>query len=153
MSEAADLVARAEAVAREGEDALSRAASLDDIADVERRYLGKSSALNEIREAIKSVDGSERAVVGKALSGARAELEAAYAARLEVLDAQAATLSATRDRLDVTLGPHEYVRGHLHPVTKVNHRACRSCLHGQSCRFTGGFPWQGHLFCSLSCCH
>ena len=119
MTDAVDLVARAEAVAREGADALSRAASLDDLAEAERRYLGKSSALNEIREAIKSVDGSERAVVGKAVSGARADLEAAHAARLEVLDAQAATLSATRDRLDLTLGPHEYVRGHLHPVTRI----------------------------------
>jgi len=119
MTVAVDLVARAEAVAREGVDALSQAVSLDDLADAERRYLGKSSALNEIREAIKSVDGSERAVVGKAVSGACADLEAAHAARLEMLGAQAATLSATRDRLDLTLGPHEYVRGHLHPVTRI----------------------------------
>jgi phenylalanyl-tRNA synthetase alpha chain len=119
MTAANDLVERAEAVAREGADAFSQAASLDDLNEAERRYLGRSSALNEIREAIKSVDGSERAVVGKALSGARAELEAAHAARLEVLDAETAALSATRDRLDLTLGPHEYVRGHLHPVTRI----------------------------------
>jgi phenylalanyl-tRNA synthetase alpha chain len=119
VTAANDLVERAEAVAREGSDAFSQAVSLDDLTVAERRYLGRSSALNEIREAIKSVDGSERAVVGKALSGARAELEAAHAARLEVLDAQTAALSATRDRLDLTLGPHEYVRGHLHPVTRV----------------------------------
>jgi len=119
MTAATDLVVRAEAIAREGADAFARAESLDDLGDAERNYLGKSSALNEIREAIKSVDGSERAVVGKALSGARAELEAAHASRLEVLDARASELSATRDRLDVTLGPHEYVRGHLHPVTRI----------------------------------
>jgi phenylalanyl-tRNA synthetase alpha chain len=119
VTAANDLVERAEAVAREGSDAFSRAASLDDLSAAERRYLGRSSALNEIREAIKSVDGSERAVVGKALSGARAELEAAHAARREALDAQTAALSATRDRLDLTLGPHEYVRGHLHPVTRI----------------------------------
>jgi len=107
MTAATDLVVRAVAIAREGG------------AEAERRYLGKSSALNEIREAIKAVDGSERAVVGKALSGARAELEAAHATRRDVLDNEAAALSATRDRLDVTLGPHEYVRGHLHPVTRI----------------------------------
>ncbi len=90
MTAATDLVIRAEAVAREGADAFAAAASLDDLADTERRYLGKTSALNEIREAIKSVDGSERAVVGKAVSSSRAELEAAHAARLEVLDAEAA---------------------------------------------------------------
>ncbi|HEV7526726.1 MAG TPA: phenylalanine--tRNA ligase subunit alpha, partial [Acidimicrobiia bacterium] len=119
MTAATDLVVRAEAVAREGSDAFAHAGSLDDLAEAERRFLGKSSALNEIREAIKSVDGSERAVVGKAVSGARAELEAAHAQRLEVLGAQAAALSATRDRLDLTLGGHEYVRGHMHPVTRI----------------------------------
>jgi phenylalanyl-tRNA synthetase alpha chain len=119
MTAATDLVARAETTARQGVETLSTAATLDELAEAERQYLGKSSALNEIREAIKSVDGSERALVGKALSGARAELEAALATRREALDAEAASLSAVRDRLDVTLGPHEYVRGHLHPVTRI----------------------------------
>ena len=119
MTAATDLVQRAEALAAEGEAAFANAASLDDLAESERRYLGKSAALNEIREAIKSVDGSERAVVGKAVSGARTALEAAHAARLVVIGEQDAALSATRDRLDVTLGPHEYVRGHLHPVTRI----------------------------------
>ena len=119
MTAAADLVARAEDAVREGVDALTAAASLDDLAAAERRFLGKASALNDVREGIKSVEGSERAVVGKALSAARAELESAHAARLAVLEAEAAALSATRDRLDLTLGPHEYVRGHMHPVTRI----------------------------------
>jgi len=119
VTAATELVVRAEAVARQGADAFSGAGSLDDLAEAERQFLGKSSALNEIREAIKSVDGSERAVVGKAVSGARAELEAALSARREVLSASAAELSATRERLDVTLGGHEYVRGHMHPVTRI----------------------------------
>jgi phenylalanyl-tRNA synthetase alpha chain len=119
MTAATDLVQRAEALATEGSAALSTAASLDDLAGAERRYLGKASALNEIREAIKNVDGSERALVGKAVSSARAELEAAQTARRELLDSEAAARSAIRDRLDLTLGPREYVRGHLHPVTRI----------------------------------
>jgi phenylalanyl-tRNA synthetase alpha chain len=119
MTAATDLVQRAEAVANDGADALAHAESLADLAEVERRFLGKTSALNEIREAIKSVDGSERAIVGKAVSSARAELEAAYATRRELLGSEAAALSATRDRLDLTLGPREYTRGHLHPVTRI----------------------------------
>ncbi len=119
MTSAAELVERAEAAVAEGSDAFSNASSLTDLSEAERQFLGKTSVLNEIREAIKSVDGSERAVVGKAVSGAKAELEAAHAARRVFLDSQAAALSAIRDRLDLTLGPHEYVRGHLHPVTRI----------------------------------
>ncbi len=119
MTTAADLVARAEAVAHEGAEAFAAAASLDELTDAERRYLGKASALNEVREGIKSVAGSERALVGKTLSSARAELEAAHGQRLEELATAAAADSATRDRLDLTLGPREYARGHMHPVTRV----------------------------------
>ena len=119
MTVAADLVTRAEAVAAEGVSELARAGSLDALADAERRYLGKASPLNEIREQIKSVDGSERAVVGKALSAARAELEAAHEAAASSLRATTLAGAAERERLDLTLGPHEYRRGHLHPVTRM----------------------------------
>jgi phenylalanyl-tRNA synthetase alpha chain len=119
VTAATDLVARAESLAEEGADAFAAATTLDGLVEIERRFLGKTAALNEIREAIKTVDGSERAVVGKAVSAARATLEAAHEARREVLDAEASALSATRDRLDLTLGAHEYVRGHLHPVTRI----------------------------------
>jgi len=116
---AADLVSRAEAIARDGLDEFARTDSPATLADAERRFLGKASPLNEIREAIKSVDGSERALVGKALAAARAELVAAHAARHEALDSAATAASAARDRLDLTLGPREYTRGHMHPVTRI----------------------------------
>jgi phenylalanyl-tRNA synthetase alpha chain len=119
VTAATDLVARAESLAEEGAGAFAAATTLDGLAETERRFLGKTAALNEIREAIKTVDGSERAVVGKAVAAARATLEAAHEARRVVLDAEASALSATRDRLDLTLGAHEYVRGHLHPVTRI----------------------------------
>jgi phenylalanyl-tRNA synthetase alpha chain len=119
VTAATDLVARAESLAEEGAGAFAAATTLDGLAEIERRFLGKTAALNEIREAIKTVDGSERAVVGKAVTAARVTLEAAHEARREVLDSEASALSAVRDRLDLTLGAHEYVRGHLHPVTRI----------------------------------
>jgi phenylalanyl-tRNA synthetase alpha chain len=119
MSLAADLVARAEGLASEGAAEFADADSLDALADAERRYLGKTSALNEIRVQIKSVDGSERAVVGKAVSAARAELEAAHEAAAAGLRVTTLVGFAERERLDITLGPHEYRRGHLHPVTRM----------------------------------
>jgi phenylalanyl-tRNA synthetase alpha chain len=119
MTVASDLAARAEAIASEGAAALTRADSLDALAEAERRYLGKASPLNEIREQIKSVDGSERALVGKALSAARAALEAAHESAAGALRVSASAGAAERERLDLTLGPHEYRRGHLHPVTRM----------------------------------
>jgi phenylalanyl-tRNA synthetase alpha chain len=114
-----ELVARAESIAREGADAMTTAATLEALADAERRYLGKASPLNEIRESIKTVDASDRAAVGKSLSTARAALEAAHESRAAALQSAEDDEGATRDRLDLTLPSHEYRRGHLHPVTRI----------------------------------
>ena len=119
MSAATELVARAEQITSVGVDALARAASLNELAELERRFLGKSSPLNEIREAIKTIDGADRAAVGQAMSTARAELEAAHQARLATLQAAADADAAVSERLDLTLGGRDYVRGHLHPVTRI----------------------------------
>jgi phenylalanyl-tRNA synthetase alpha chain len=116
---AAELAARAEAIGRDGADALRAAPDLNALEDAERRFLGKTSPLNEIREAIKSVDGSDRATVGKAVANARAALEAAHDARAADLQQAAAAIGAMRDRIDLTLPPREYTRGHLHPVTRI----------------------------------
>jgi phenylalanyl-tRNA synthetase alpha chain len=116
---AAELVAQAEVATRDGVAAFEGAADLEALAEAERIFLGKSSPLNEIREAIKTVDGPDRASVGKAVSAAREQLEAARAAREAVLAAEARSVAATRDRLDLTLGGHEYRRGHLHPATRI----------------------------------
>jgi phenylalanyl-tRNA synthetase alpha chain len=113
------LVERAAEVAAEGTAAIAAAGSLDALDDAERRFLGKGSPLNEIREQIKSVDPSERAAVGKAVSGARAELEAAVESARAALASAARTESLVRDRLDLTIGGREYRRGHLHPVTRI----------------------------------
>jgi phenylalanyl-tRNA synthetase alpha chain len=53
------------------------------------------------------------------VSAARAELEAAHEAARSVLHSRALAGTAERERLDLTLGPHEYRRGHLHPVTRM----------------------------------
>jgi phenylalanyl-tRNA synthetase alpha chain len=116
---ASDLVARADRIATEGRAALDGATSIDELADVERRFLGKSSPLNDVREAIKAVDGSERAAVGKALSVARTSLDALLTTRRDELTAAARSESLVRDRVDLTAGSGEYRRGHLHPVTRI----------------------------------
>ncbi|HET9730204.1 MAG TPA: phenylalanine--tRNA ligase subunit alpha [Acidimicrobiia bacterium] len=114
-----DLVERAEHATHEGTTAFLEARTLDDLAEAERQFLGKSSPLNEVREAIKTVDASDRAAVGKAVSSARAQLELALEERRAELAAQAADLAETTDRLDLSLPGREYHRGHMHPVTRI----------------------------------
>jgi phenylalanyl-tRNA synthetase alpha chain len=117
---AAELVGRTEAIADEGRRALERATTVEQLLEVERAYLGKSSPLNDVREAIKSVAGSERAAVGRALSVARSALDELLDTRRDELEAAVRRESLVRDRLDLTLGGGgAYARGHLHPVTRI----------------------------------
>jgi len=119
VSNGGELATRAKEIGARGAQQMQQATTLDELAEYERTLLGKSSPLNEIREAIKSVEAADRATVGKAMSDAKSDLEAALAARREVLEAEANEQAATRDRLDLTLGGRDYARGHLHPVTRI----------------------------------
>ena len=119
MSSATDLVAGAEALVETGRKTIAGASSLAELDDAERSLLGKASPLNEIREAIKSVDASDRAAVGQAMGSAREALTEALAARRESLRAEERAAALVHDRLDLTIGGREYRRGHLHPVTRI----------------------------------
>ncbi|MFM7224159.1 MAG: phenylalanine--tRNA ligase subunit alpha [Actinomycetota bacterium] len=110
---------RARSVVEAGTAELAGAASLAELAEAERRYLGKASPLNEIREAIKTVEPTDRADVGRAVAEARTALAAAHGERSAALQAVAEVEAASRDRLDLTLGGRDYRRGHLHPVTRI----------------------------------
>ena len=116
---ATDLAANADELVVSGLNTIAAAETLADLDDAERTLLGKTSPLNEIREAIKSVEPDERAAVGKSVGAARAALEAAVAERRAALSASARAESLVADRLDLTIGGRGYRRGHLHPVTRL----------------------------------
>jgi phenylalanyl-tRNA synthetase alpha chain len=115
----ADLVADAEALVENGRKAIAGASSLAELDEADRALLGKASPLNEIREAIKSVDAGDRAAVGQAMSAAREALTDAVTARREALRTDERAAALVHDRLDLTIGGREYRRGHLHPVTRI----------------------------------
>jgi phenylalanyl-tRNA synthetase alpha chain len=118
MVDAGSLGERAAAIGREGAAAAAAADTLDDLADVERRYLGKRSPLLEVREAIKTAEPADRKSIGRALADAQAVVKAAVEERRSDLAIEAAG-AAYGPALDLTLGGRGYRRGHLHPVTQV----------------------------------
>jgi phenylalanyl-tRNA synthetase alpha chain len=112
------LAERASAIATDGVAAAAAAATLDDLAEVERVYLGKRAALFEVREQIKSAAPEDRKAIGTALGEAQAAIRAALDARHEALEADGAS-AADGPPLDLTVGGRGYERGHLHLVTQV----------------------------------
>jgi phenylalanyl-tRNA synthetase alpha chain len=109
---------RAAAIGRAGVAEAGAAADLDELAEVERKYLGKRSELFEVREAIKTAPAEDRKTIGRALADAQAEVKAAIEERRDALMVDAAG-AASGPALDLTLGGRGYRRGHLHVVTQV----------------------------------
>ena len=119
MTSAAAIEERAGAFVDTGRPKIDAAETLSELEDIERELLGKSSALNDMRQEIKNVAGDERAAAGKAVAAAKAALEEEVANRRAVLAADARSASLVHDRIDLTTGGRGYRRGHLHPVTRV----------------------------------
>ncbi len=117
---ATDATARLDDAATTAAADVARAASLDELTEIERRYVGKKrSVASEVKDAIKSLASEERPVVGKALTVFQSRVEEIVAERRAALQAADRERSLARDRLDLTVGGHGRRRGHLHLVTQV----------------------------------
>jgi len=100
-------------------DAVPAASSSAELDEIERSLVGGRSQLTEIQKAIKSFDAADRPAAGQAVGAYKAAIAELVGARRAELDAVEARARLERDRLDVTLGGHGRVRGHLHLVTQV----------------------------------
>jgi phenylalanyl-tRNA synthetase alpha chain len=106
--------ARAEAVA-----AVAAAASVDEVAELERRYVARKSPAAVVTEAIKTLPSEDRRAAGRAVSDYKAAVAGvAERRRQEIVAAEGGAVSAG-ERLDLSFGGHGGARGHLHLVTQV----------------------------------
>jgi phenylalanyl-tRNA synthetase alpha chain len=99
--------------------AIRAAADVGQLDAIERDHLGKKSLAGRIKESIKTLDGAQRPIVGKAVSEFTAAVAAAVGARRDELNAANAGAAFDAERLDLTLGGRGGRRGHLHLITQV----------------------------------
>lgn len=100
--------------------AITAAGDLRQLEALRAELLGRSSVLSAWKRSLGSAAPDQRREVGLALNATRDGLEAAVAARTEVLAVaeRAATLEA--DRLDLSeLATRRWAAGHLHLVSQV----------------------------------
>jgi phenylalanyl-tRNA synthetase alpha chain len=103
-------------------DALGRLAAATDSATVrgvESEVLGKKSALSAIKATMRDLDHDERRTLGAALNDARAELEAAAAARLAELSEAERRTQLAAERQDLTEFQGRAAVGHAHLITQT----------------------------------
>jgi phenylalanyl-tRNA synthetase alpha chain len=111
------------------QNALKALESINDEASLEIwriAYLGRSAPLMPIFDQLGKLSREERPMVGKRANEVKGKLEAAYAARSEVLRQAALENSLQFERLDVTLPGRSVTIGRLHPATISLRRIIRA---------------------------
>ncbi|HKF92559.1 MAG TPA: phenylalanine--tRNA ligase subunit alpha [Acidimicrobiia bacterium] len=116
LAEAQQLLDRAESEAATAAEAV---AQLDELDELERRYVGRRSPAAQVTEAIKTLAPEDRRAAGKAVSAYKAVIAEVIGRRRAAIVSSGATGGPRSERLDLTGGGHGRGRGHLHLVTQV----------------------------------
>jgi len=83
------------------------------------RYLGKKGELTAVLRGMGALTPEERPVVGALANEVRAEIEAAFAARVAEEKERALNDQLVREKLDVTMPGTPSRMGHQHPLTRA----------------------------------
>ena len=116
LAEAQQLLQRAESEAATAAEAV---ADLDELTELERRYVGRRSPAAQVTEAIKTLAGEDRRPAGKAVSEYKAAIADVIERRRGAIVEREGAGGPRGERLDLTAGGHGRARGHLHLVTQV----------------------------------
>ncbi|HEY0700059.1 MAG TPA: phenylalanine--tRNA ligase subunit alpha [Micromonospora sp.] len=110
--------ALAEAVTA-AEKAFAVAADPDALVALKPAHLGDRAPVALARREIGALPPAAKADAGKRVNEARRAIEAAYAARLEILEREQAERVLVEERVDVTLPYDRRPRGARHPLTTL----------------------------------
>jgi phenylalanyl-tRNA synthetase alpha chain len=105
-----------------GVAAIADAATVEDLREVEVRFLGRKSPLSEVQRGMAGLPDDQRPTIGKAINDAFATLRAAVVERQLVLEAEAERAVGEADRIDWTLPGRRPPRGGLHILTQTERR-------------------------------
>lgn len=102
---------------------LEAAASVAEVDDVRRAYLGKKGLISTVLRRMGEVPAEERPAIGKLANDARAAVESLISARLEVLARQARDAILAAEKIDITLPGRRPSYGNAHVLQKVHDEA------------------------------
>jgi phenylalanyl-tRNA synthetase alpha chain len=103
----------------EAADAAEAAGSTDELADLERRYVGRKSPAAVATEAIKTLPREDRRAAGQAVSAYKDAIAEVIDRRRQAIATGDGEGQPEGERLDLSVGGHGRARGHLHLVTQV----------------------------------
>jgi phenylalanyl-tRNA synthetase alpha chain len=119
MTETPETLIRLESIQADGLDALEKAQDEAGLHAWYTAHLGRSAPVMQVFSSLGSVPKELRPAVGAQANVVKQSLEAAFAARSEVVKNEALNRSLTSDKLDITLPGRKPYQGRLHPQTRT----------------------------------
>ncbi len=104
------------------ERALADATAIAELERVRVEYLGKKGSLTAVLKTLAALPPAQRPQAGETINRAKARIEAALAARRQVLEDAAMRARLAAERIDVTLPGRGPEQGGLHPITRTLER-------------------------------
>lgn len=108
-----------EAIRKVAQEAISNAASENEIEEIRVKYLGKKGELTAILKQMGSLSAEERPIMGQLVNEAKQSLENLIAEKKAELKEKAIELKLKSETIDITLPAKEITKGNLHPLNTV----------------------------------
>jgi len=109
----------------EARSSFAQATEAAELEQVKARYLGKAGVLTERLKNLGKLPAEQRPAEGARINQAKAEIEAALAARREAIQSAALDAQLAQEALDVSLPGRGRARGGVHPVIRTWQRVER----------------------------
>ncbi|MSQ06358.1 MAG: phenylalanine--tRNA ligase subunit alpha [Dehalococcoidia bacterium] len=106
--------------------ALSQAEQPETLEQWRVAYLGRRGHLTLVLRNLAQLDMEQRRTAGAQANQAKRTLEEALARRTQELEDARLAMSATQERLDVTLPGYPVTGGRLHPTTRIIREVCEA---------------------------
>ena len=98
---------------------IKSAASMEVVGELRIKYLGRKSDFTNILRGLKDLGGEERKEVGQLANTVKLEMESVFAEKENELKKK--SFDFVTEKIDVTMPAKKIMRGHLHPLSKIQY--------------------------------
>jgi phenylalanyl-tRNA synthetase alpha chain len=113
------MIPQLEKLKRECLDAISKATNVEQLQEVEVKFIGRKGELTNILRGVKDLKDNEKPVIGKLSNEIKNELEQGIKAKKSQIESKALNSQLEDPTFDVTAPGPETLKGHIHPLSQV----------------------------------
>ncbi len=106
-------------ISSQAEKEISQCKSLNDLKEVENKFLGKKGLLSELLKALKDLPADQKPIIGKFANDHKVKLEALLLNSKQNLEKEKIRQELEKSDFDITVPGEKIILGHIHPLSQV----------------------------------